>query len=971
VRNIFILLSLLFSIKSFGQTVITGTVADETGPLPGANVFIEGTTIGTSTDLDGKFRIVGVPGGKQRVTFSFIGYEALTMDVEVRQGTSDLGRILLSQGKRLDEVVVQGDFRGSEAKAINMTKMSTRIVNVLAADGVGKLPDRNAAEAVQRVPAVALERDMGEGRYISVRGTPTDWSASLLNGDRLPVADENGDSRTMAFDVLPTELIEYIVLSKALTPDQEGDAIGGSVNFITRTAPRKRTLVASVAGGYNAQAQRPVGSASLMWGDRSKNGKFGYIVNGNMFHRNYGTDNFQVVYGSNYNHGVNRLELRDYLGQRTTYGVNASAEYEFKPGTTVHVKGILGSMIDNERHYKTRYNWAVGAGQTILLQNIHNIMESRLMGGELGGSIRASARLSIDWKAATYHNRWGYGPVPFERGDRRNGYHVVQFERFGINFTDQVFIDPATGQEVGFDTPGAWRLKLLGNDHPSGNGDDPYNIQPTYLEELRPQDFEFSGAYTELKETWERDPIVGQLDLNFSATTSLKLKAGAKFRMKEGGRSVSLHEWLQDYDATTNAMRLTQFDTQPMDERGGFMQELGQPWRGTFMPFLTDEAMANFHSFVGDSLREREMNSQHPHYEEWVGGRYTYREYVTAGYVMGEWDLSRKVQLIGGLRVEHTALEMEADTVLEGYFDLEELRFVYPVEQVQSQSSYLSFLPSLHVNWKPNDKMNLRFAFTRSLRRPNFNETKPGAPVIDFTNLEFNTGNRMLRPSHSYNFDLMAEYFFGNIGMVSAGVFGKLVTDHIFATMSADVDQRTGIIFKSYQNADASYVVGAEAQFNRRFDFLPGFAKGFGINANYTYIHSRMNVPGRSRPQPLPRQADHLFNIALFYELHGVQARLALNYRGPYLMELNLAAIEDSDGNRILLHDNTDYDIFMDDFLSMDFSASYQIGKRWTVFAEANNLLNWPFLLYRGNDQRPMKLEYYSARGQVGVRFSI
>jgi TonB-dependent receptor len=184
--------------------------------------------------------------------------------------------------------------------------------------------------------------------------------------------------------------------------------------------------------------------------------------------------------------------------------------------------------------------------------------------------------------------------------------------------------------------------------------------------------------------------------------------------------------------------------------------------------------------------------------------------------------------------------------------------------------------------------MNLRFAFTRSLRRPNFNETKPGAPVIDFTNLEFNTGNRLLRPSHSYNFDLMAEYFFGNIGMVSAGVFGKLVTDHIFATMSADVDQRTGIIFKSYQNAETSYVVGAEAQFNRRFDFLPGFAKGFGINANYTYIHSRMNVPGRSKPQPLPRQADHLFNIALFYELHGVQARLALNYRGPYLMELNL-----------------------------------------------------------------------------------
>jgi TonB-dependent receptor len=344
---------------------------------------------------------------------------------------------------------------------------------------------------------------------------------------------------------------------------------------------------------------------------------------------------------------------------------------------------------------------------------------------------------------------------------------------------------------------------------------------------------------------------------------------------------------------------------------------------------------------------------------------------VTSAYAMAEWDLSKKVQLIGGLRMEHTSLSMKADTVLEGYFDLEELRFIYPVEEVESNSSYFSVLPSLHLNYRPKEQLNLRFAFTRSLRRPNFNETKPGSAVIDFTDLEFNSGNRLLRPSHSYNFDLMGEYFFGNVGMVSIGVFGKVVTDHIFATISADVDQRTGIIFKSYQNADDSYVVGAEFAINRRFDFLPGFLKGFGINANYTYIYSRMNVPGRSEAQPLPRQADHLFNVALFYEHKNIQARLALNYRGAYLMELNLAAVEDSEGNQLLLHDNTDYDIFMDDFLSLDFSASYRVAKRWTVFGDANNLINWPYHLFRGKSTRPVQLEYYSVRGQLGVKFSL
>jgi TonB-dependent receptor len=668
---------------------------------------------------------------------------------------------------------------------------------------------------------------------------------------------------------------------------------------------------------------------------------------------------------------VNRLELRDYLGTRQTIGANIGAEYRIKEGTTVHIKGLIGSMTDDERQLKTRYNWAVGAGQTVLLQNIHDKMGSLLYGGEVGGTVRVSKKVGLEWKVASYHNSWGYGPVPFERGDKRNGYNVIQFERFGVTFTDQIFIDPISGQEVPFGTPGAWKLKLIGSDDPSGNGDDPFNIQPQMLDTLRPQDFEFSGAYSELNETWERDPIVAQLDIPVKLRNNLTIKSGSKYRWKEGSRALSLVEWLQDYTVTTEAIRLTMFETEAMDEKGGFLQELGQPYQGTFMPFLTNDAQSGFYGVIGDSLRERPMNSQHPEYDQWVGSRYTYDEVVAAGYVMAEWEPVRSVQIIGGLRMEYTRLQMEADTVLEGYFNIDSLRYIYPVEAARSSSAYTSWLPGLHVNFRPNDRLNLRLAITRSLRRPNFNETKPGSAVKDFTDLEFNSGNRNLRPSYSWNIDLMAEYFFGNLGMVSLGVFGKVVQDHIFATISADVDQRTGIIYKSFSNADQSYVVGAEVSATRRFDFLPGFLKGFGINANYTYIYSRMTVPGRSRSQPLPRQADHLFNAALFYEHKGIKARLAFNYKGRYLMQLNMAAVEDLEGNRQLLHDNTDYDLFMADFLSMDLSLSYTFRKHWTVFSEANNLLNWPYFIYRGHEGRPVQLEYYSVRGMLGVKFTL
>ena len=968
------LIFVLVSMSMYAQTgTVKGVITDGSEPLPAATVIVQGTSLGAfSDDETGTFTIENVPVGKCTLLVRVISFnELIVTNVEIRKGeVTDLGKLKLTPEDGGDNtVVIKGSFKEGDAKAMHLTQVSPRIVNIISSNSVGKLPDRNAAEAVQRVPAVALERDQGEGRFISVRGTPTDWSSSLVNGDRLPVADENGDSRTLAFDIFPSDLIQYIELSKALTPDQEGDAIGGSVNFITKTAPQDRTLNVSLGGGYNFQAEKALGSGSFMWGDRTKDGKFGYLVSGSLYQRNYGTDNYEVIYGSNYNHALSRMELRDYVGYRRTIGINLAAEYNIAEGAKIYFKGLHGNFYDNERNYKTMYNWAVGAGQTVRLQNIHNIMETRLFGGEIGTNLKLGDRIKLDAKIARYENSFGYGPVPFGRGDERNGYHVVQFERFNVQYLDMIFVDQ-DGNPVD-DPDGAFRVKLIGDDHPYG-GDDPENIQPIIDVELQPGDFEFTGAYSELNETWEKDPIVAKLDLNYIANENLNLKVGGKMRMKEGSRRISLHEWFQDISVTSDPYYLTSFETSEMNTNGGFLAEIGSPYEGTFMPFLSDSQMANIIPEFGDTLWEREMNSQHPHYEEWVGSRYTYQENVFAGYGMATWKISDKLQFIGGVRAEQTQLTMQADTVLEGYFNLDSLRYIYPVEEVSSKSEYLSILPMVHFKYSPVKNSNIRVAATRTMRRPNFNETKPGSPVKDFTNLEFNLGNRELKPSYSWNFDLMGEYFFKNVGLVSAGLFYKHIEDHIFATITADADPRTGIIFKSFDNADNSQLFGAECSVNRRFDFLPGFLSGFGVNGNYTFTHSQMQVPGRPELQPLPRQAKHLYNIALFYENDsiGLNVRLALNYKGPYLMELNLAAVQDSSDTIELLHKDTDFDVFMDEFTSLDLSVNYKLSKHITLFAEANNLLNAPFRIYRGKRGRPMQTEYYSIRGLVGIRLS-
>ncbi len=968
---------LLLANLTHGQGSVSGTVSDGSSTLPGATVVLDTAKYGASTDLNGYFQLIDIPPGTYQLKVSFIGYQDYIASITVVEKPLNIGTITLSAGKYLNEVVIEGSMRNSEAKAINMTKVSNTIVTVVAADGIGKLPDKNAAEAVQRIPSVSIERDQGEGRYISLRGTPHDWSASLINGDRLPVADENADSRTVAFDIFPAELIEFIVVSKALTPDIEGDAIGGSINFITKAAPLSRTLAVNLGGGFNFQAQGPIVNTSLLWGDRSKNQKFGYLVAASLWNRSYGTDNYEVIYGSNENHGLNRLELRDYLGTRRTIGTTASMEYKFNDNNRIYGKFIYGGLRDDEWNRKTMYNWFVGAGRTVRLQNIHDIMLNRMIGGELGGNFKLHPKVALDVRLASYSNRFGYGNVPFGGSDDRNGYHVVQFERFGLTYEDLIYLDEA-GNIITNPAEAADVVKLIENDHPTG-GDDYNNIQPIIQEELRPEDFEFTTAYSELNETWERDPIVSQIDLTYQPNSRWKIKVGTKVRLKEGSRYYSLHEWITDVTKKPGGYNLSQFETEALDEKGGFLQELNEPYNGSFMPFLTQDQYGNFLAQLGDTLRERVMDENNPNFAEFVGSRYTYQEYVYAGYGMAEFQINEKLMLLGGMRIEYTDLKMQGDSLgkIEIVFNpiTGLLETKKPIYGVSSGNSYAALLPMLHLKYAPNSKNNVRVAATRTFRRPNFNESKPGDPFYSFTDLVRTFGNPNLKPTYAWNFDIAWEHYFGNIGMVSGGLFYKSIKDHIFATTQSSTDVQVGnsaIGIKSFQNAEKiSHLAGAEFVFNRRFDFLPGFLNGFGINANYSYIWSRMSVPGRNFNQPLPRQAPHLFNVALFYEKHNVQARIAVNYKSAYLLELNLAATEINGTNQLINSDNDEYDTFYGSFTSMDFSISYKINKHFSIYTEWNNLLNSPLRIYRGRIERPVRTEYYSIRGIIGVKFNL
>ncbi|GEM_PF-433458 len=1011
----------LTSLSVLAQTGnVSGTVMDGDETIPSAKVVLQETNFKVLTDFDGKFQFREVPVGQYKLQISSAYLADEIIDIEIVAGeTLKLRKIQMKVDdlvQSMGPVFVSHKQKDGDGKANKLQKNESTIGNVEYV-GDGEQVAYNAADNLQKMPAVTVRQDQGEGRYMSVRGTPTNWNSTLINGDRLPVADEESETRTMAFDVLSSDLLDYIKVAKAITPDIEGDAIGGSVNFITKSSPDSNEIRINIMSGYNAQVQRPVYNGNIFIGRRSKDEKFGFLLNASTYVRNYGTDNFEVVYGSNFNQGLNRLELRDYTGVRSTYSGNIALDYTFDKGHKLFFKGMAGYFTDDEWNMNTRYNYAIGAGSTIMLQHIHSKAQSLLYGGEFGGEFNLSKKLDLDFKVSHYSNRFGFGPVPFQGRDDRNGYLVMNFEKFNVQFRDQIYLDKFgnsylsdnngnpiddQGNILTDPTLELARVKLIGDDNPRGG--DPWNaIQPIVGGGNEPSDYEFSGAYTELNETWERDPIVANVNVSCEPNNKIFFKAGGKFRNKEGYRSLSLFEWHQNFLVHSDPLLLTNYPNAMNNYNGGFLQELGQPYEGQFLPFMQRDYVDGFIQSLGDTLREEPMTVAHSDYYEFVGSTYSYTEAAQAGYLMADYQLNKKWSLIGGVRVEATQLKMEADTIYDGdddwflahvydvpdegyqvvdinddpydalgYDRILEYTVGYPVEKVQLQLNYIAPLPMLHVRYDQNNNTVWRGAITRTYRRPNFIETKPGSPVIDFTNLEFNQGNPGLKPSFSWNLDLSYEKYMPNAGLFSVGFFGKRIEDHIYRTITADIDPQLGIIYKSYQNANQPvYVGGVEANVKKKFDSLGGFWSNFGVDVNCTYTYSRMQIPGRSLSQSLPMQPALLFNAALVFDHQesGLKASVSVNYTGGYLMEINTSAILDASEELKLLHDNTDYDVFMRDRWIMNASASWQVNKAFQIYAEASNLLNTPFYIYRGQEYRPMQVEYYSIRATLGMRF--
>ena len=343
--------------------------------------------------------------------------------------------------------------------------------------------------------------------------------------------------------------------------------------------------------------------------------------------------------------------------------------------------------------------------------------------------------------------------------------------------------------------------------------------------------------------------------------------------------------------------------------------------------------------------------------EEYLTRNYDANEVILGTYLMLRQNFGKLSGIIG-YRIEQTRVNYTSN----GY-DKDADDKITNIKAISGKSEYLNHMPALHLKYTPLKKLIFRFAWTNTLARPKYEQLVPSRVIVLGEN-ELEEGNPKLKPTTSMNLDLMSEYYFESVGLVSGGVFFKNINDFVFDYRVDNYkDPVSGNLFNRYtqaQNGGTAMLTGFEVAFQRQLDFLPKILQGFGLYINYTYTSSTIqDFPLENRDLAkleLPGTATHTFNTSLSYETQKITFRISGNYTSDYIDEIGSIEF---------------YDSYYDSQFFLDLNASYTVWDNLRIFLEANNLTNQPLRYYQGQRDRLRQEEFYDIRLNFGIKYDI
>jgi TonB-dependent receptor len=834
-----------------------------------------------------------------------------TLAALIAMGATSANAQSVPASQEPESITVTGQ-RGSIRKAVLAQSKANNIVSVVSADDIGSLPDINASEALARMPGISVQRDQGEGRYVTVRGLGPDLNSVTINGALVP-APENG-RRGVSLDVLPSGLVRSLEVSKTLTPDMDANSLGGTVEVKTLSAfdLPGTAFNATLGAGYDTLLRKASPFANALWAGRFLGGQLGVAVGFSAERRQFASDDVETGGGWTATGRLTALELRDYLPVRTRNALGANIDYRPDATMSLYLHSFYSAFSDDEvRDRLTISNITGGSAAegTPFTARAERRLRQRKYTRDISSLVLGGEKTVDDWKLQAS------GGISKATEDQPDALNDVQFRQNGV-----------TG------------LSFTGTQLPVISG--PTSLYDPTLYNLNA--ITFQSRYSSDQEK----------HLKFDISKPLKWAAGgaeAETTFKFGAKT-SRREKSNDTDqwayTSANASSPNYWGAGPTTLAGnssGITLDFPQAIGLGIAPGTIRARVAGLNRQAATSVAASTVN-------DWVMNENIDSAYGQASTVYGDWTL------LAGVRNERTRFDAAGSQINSNG----------SVTPRSASQGYSNTLPNLQARYELDGSTSVRAALTRAVVRANFSQLAPGVTLSSPT--EATIGNPDLKPLRANNFDIGIERVLGSSGNLSVYAFNKDIQDFTYTTNLAGTGPWASYTTATgYVNGDGATVKGVELAYQQALRQLPGALRGLIVGANATFTTSKSQLSRfdktsaalATRTVALPGQSDRVFNLMLGYEEGPVSARLALNSKSRYLLQTGADVLDPNTDN------------WVDGQRQVDLSVKYKFTRQLQLSFEALNLNREKYYVYLGQKAYNVQNEQYGRTFRMSLTASL
>jgi len=922
-----------------GKGTLVGHAADTGGALlPGARVRVDPGNVSVVTNQVGEFTVIDLAPGDYKVTISYVGFLPFAADVKVVAGQSTRVDAMLKVEAKGEAITVVADALGV-AEDINVQRTSDNILDVMSEGVIQSLPNENIADVVGRMPGVSLERDEGEGKYVQIRGTEPRLNNTTVDGVELPAPEDN--VRQFKLDTIPSDIVESVEVNKTLAANQDADAIGGTVNLVTKKAGELPTLKLEGIGGFTPIVNtRYIGLVTGTAGKRFGHDKrFGALFSGSYDYNGRGIDDIEPSPNDTAFPSYGSMDVREYRYHRKRYGFGGSLDYKLKDPAS----GLYLHYFDSDfKDYGDKWVYTLNDQGSPQFSTSSRVPDFGAASIAIGGKhVFSGSWLSWELSAARSRELGAAGDP-------------------GATF------DPVPGSAL---STLATCVNTVGPDFHLPQWDPSCFGSPTY----DPSQYTLT-AYNGTQ------GITSQVNLQGAISYARDYHLGSHFSTFEFGfKARNAHKGQDAYSPTYDQAFIANPSNPPVSLMTNYLSGFTNPhyYFGAYPlgPVTNYNTIAdNLNNAISQGVLALDQPATAFGSD---ASNFDLTERVSAGYAMNTIEFGR-FRLQTGLRVEATQLDILGFNVVNNATSTQAT-----VTPQQADTWYWDPLPSVQLRYRITDDSDIRAVYARAISRPNPYDMVPYITLDNSTNpLTVAVGNPSLKPEHANDYDVLYEHYLKPYGEFQAGFFYKQLSQPIYYLADpnyggAQYPQYHGDILDYIINGVNAKLYGVEFSYIQHLGFLKGAWSGFGIMANFSKTGSNAGtLPLRTDNPALQRQTPTIWNLSPSYDRGRLSARLGATYNSASIYQYQweqctqaqagAGGCEDPAflGPKGPLGDN-----YLYPHLQVDAQASVRVQRTLTVLWQGLNLTDQVFGFYNGSPWYVTQREYYRPTYSLGLRW--